>query len=173
MSPPNIAARGRPGLLAIAVSIAVSIAISFAATLAAGCGGSDRAEPDANANANGDAGPACVPPPGNTAPTYTQLFTRYFAPGTAGHCANDACHNGPNFNIWMCGLTKDSCYKGMSTMAGLIDTRNPTASLIGDPRNSPLSWINPNGPMPFDTPGPFPEGRDAILAWVAACAQNN
>jgi hypothetical protein len=161
MSPPNIAARGWPQLLANLLAIGVSIATACAA----GCGGSDRAEPDA--------GPACVPPPGNTAPTYTELFNRYFAPGTTGHCANDACHNGPNFNIWMCGLTKDSCYRGMSTMAGLINTGNPTASLIGDTRNSPLSWINPNGPMPFDTPGPFPEGRDAILAWVAACAQNN
>ena len=152
---PRAVPRGRPRLLALLIVLV--------ACGAAACGGADNGGPDAA---------LCVPPPGNTAPTYTQLFTRYFAPGTPGHCANDGCHNG-NFNIWKCGFTKDSCFQGMATMAGLIDTRNPTASTIGDPRNSPLSWINPNGPMPFDTPGPFPEGRDAILAWVAACAQNN
>jgi hypothetical protein len=56
---------------------------------------------------------------------------------------------------------------------GLIDVKNPSASLIGDLSESPLSWINPTGDMPFDKTGPFPEGRDAILAWVAACAPND
>ena len=151
---PNIATRSQRALLVLLVSLAAC--------------GSDSPGPSPGP----DAAPGCVPPPGNTAPTYTQLFARYFAPGTPGHCANDNCHNG-QFNTWQCGFTKDSCYRGMATMGGLINTSNPTASVIGDPRNSPLSWINPNGPMPFDTPGPFPEGRDAILAWVAACAQNN
>jgi hypothetical protein len=113
------------------------------------------------------------PAPDAAAPTYTELFTRYFAPGTRGHCATDSCHAGPNFNIWLCGTDKDTCYSGMVTMAGLINPSNPKASLIADPANSPLSWINPNGPMPQDAAGPFPEGRDAILAWVAAGAQNN
>jgi hypothetical protein len=131
--------------------------------IAAGCGSSG--------NTSADAGP-CVSSSTGTAPTYTQLYTKYFAPGTRGHCANDGCHNG-TFNIWLCGNDKDTCYRGMVTMAGLINPSNPTASLIADPASSPLSWINPNGPMPFDTPGPFPEGRDAIKAWVAACAQNN
>ena len=111
--------------------------------------------------------------PDAAAPTYTELFTRYFAPGTRGHCATDGCHAGPNFNIWLCGTDKNTCYSGMATMAGIINTANPRASLIADPASSPLSWINPNGPMPQDAPGPFPEGRDAILAWVAAGAQNN
>jgi hypothetical protein len=107
-------------------------------------------------------------------PTYTELFDRYFAPGTRGHCANDACHNGAKYNIWLCGATKDTCYQGMAGPdARLINTANPAASQIADPKNSPLSWINPNGLMPYDAAGPFPDGRDAILAWIAAGARND
>ena len=55
---------------------------------------------------------------------------------------------------------QESCYGGM-VAAGLIDTRYSMRSLIADPANSPLSWINPNGPMPFDSAGPNPDrGRD-------------
>jgi len=131
--------------------------------LIAACGSSGGTAPDA--------GVKCVPP-NNTAPTYTELYTKYFAPGTPGHCATPGCHDDPDHTVWLCGKTKDTCYTGMISI-GLIDPENPTASRIGNPNTSDLSWVNPNGPMPFDGPGPFPEGRDAILAWVAACAQNN
>ena len=107
-------------------------------------------------------------------PTYSELYTRYFAPGTPGHCANSGCHGDPNHVIWLCGTTKDACYAGMTSLdAGLINTAVPRLSLIADPVNSPLSWVNPDGPMPMDKPGPFPEGRDAILAWIAAGAPND
>jgi hypothetical protein len=107
-------------------------------------------------------------------PTYSELYTRYFAPGTPGHCAKAGCHSDPNHNIWLCGTDKDTCYAGMASPdSGLINTAMPQKSLIADPVLSPLSWIAPEGPMPFDGPGPFPEGRDAILAWVAAGALNN
>ena len=56
---------------------------------------------------------------------------------------------------------------------GLIDTTHGDQSMIGNTADSPLSWINPNGNMPFDALGPFPTGRDGILAWVGACAPNN
>jgi hypothetical protein len=114
----------------------------------------------------------CVPPTDNTAPTYTELFDRYFAPGKPGHCATAHCHDDPGHNVWLCGDTAESCYQGMVEI-GLIDPSNPKASLIGNPTQSTLSWVNPTGSMPFDATGPFPEGRDAVLAWVAACAQNN
>jgi hypothetical protein len=129
------------------------------------CGGSSNSP-------SPDAGALCMP--SSSAPTYTELYTRYFAPGTPGHCATSGCHGGANYNIWLCGTDKETCFRGMSTQAGLIDTSNPTASKIADPRSSPLIWIDPtNGVMPQDALGPFPEGRDAILAWVAACAQDN
>ena len=134
--------------------------LAAALLLVAACGGTD---------------PRSVPPcvPDSTAPTYSELYTRYFAPGTAGHCADSGCHGG-QFVIWLCGSDKDTCYRGMTSPAsGLIDTEMPNASLMIDTRSSPLSWFNPNGPMPQDTPGAFPEGRDAIRAWVAACAENN
>ena len=140
------------------MSRTTSLVISLLAVAA--CGSDSGGTPDSMP----DAGPP---------PTYTQLYTRYFAVGTRGHCANDGCHGGPNFNIWLCGTDKNTCYTGMATMAGIINTGNPKTSLIADPASSPLSWINPNGPMPQDSPGPFPEGRDAIFAWVAAGAQNN
>ncbi|HEX3594220.1 MAG TPA: hypothetical protein VHU80_03935 [Polyangiaceae bacterium] len=114
----------------------------------------------------------CIPPPSGTAPTYTELYERYFAKGQPGHCATGHCHANPGFDVWLCGDTKDSCYAGM-THVGLINPDDPLGSLIGDRTESPLSWINPTGNMPFDATGTFPEGRDAILAWVAACAQND
>ena len=119
----------------------------------------------------GDAGEPCTPPTAGTAPTYTELYTKYFAPKTPGHCATAECHL-DGVQGWTCGLTKDQCYAGMVYIR-LIDLQSPARSPIGDPRSSQLSWINPNGPMPQDTPGPFPEGANAIRAWVAACAQNN
>lgn len=107
-------------------------------------------------------------------PTYSELYARYFAPGTPGHCANDGCHGGAHYTIWLCGTTKDTCYAGMTSPdAGLINPAVPRLSLITDPASSPLSWINPNGSMPFDGPRPFPEGRDAIVAWVVAGAPND
>ena len=107
-------------------------------------------------------------------PTYTELYTRYFAPGTRGHCAKAGCHSDPQHNIWLRGTDKDTCYAGMTSPdSGLINTAVPRRSLIADPVFSPLSWFNPLRPMPFDGPGPFPEGRDAIRAWLDAGALNN
>jgi len=119
-----------------------------------------------------DAGPPCVPPVDNTAPTYSELFTQFFAPGTPGHCATAGCHADPGHNEWLCGNDNASCYAGMVSIQ-LIDPVHGDRSMIGDPELSPLSWINPTGNMPFDATMAFPTGRDAILAWVGACAQNN
>jgi hypothetical protein len=123
----------------------------------------------APARINGDAGPEPILGP---APSYASLFTNYFAAGTHGHCADAGCHNDPKHHVWICGTTPASCYQGM-VGATLISRTDPTHSLIADPENSPLSWVNPIGPMPFDAPGPFPEARQAILAWVAAGAPND
>lgn len=117
---------------------------------------------------------ACGTDTAEPPPTFRELYTRYFAPGTPGHCATDGCHAGANYVIWVCGTTSDTCYAGMTSPdSGLINTQNPRLSLILDPASSPLSWFNPNGPMPYDKPGPFPEGRDAIQAWILAGAPND
>jgi hypothetical protein len=137
---------------------------ALALVVVAACGGMDTAGSD-------DARAPCVPPAAGTAPTYTELYTKYFAANTKGHCATAGCHLDGSQG-WTCGLTKNTCYQGMVAIQ-LIDPTTPTASVIADPKSSPLSWINPNGPMPQDTPGSFPEGATAIAKWAAACAQNN
>jgi hypothetical protein len=136
----------------------LSFALLF--TLFAACGSPDETPqlPDASL------GPA---------PTYTELFTQFFAPGTPGHCATAGCHADPGHNVWLCGTNKDSCYAGMVNV-GLINPAKPQTSMIADPTLSPLTWINPaGGNMPQDATGPNTLGRDAIRAWVAAGAQNN
>jgi len=118
-----------------------------------------------------DATAACDPE--KTAPTYTELYNKYFAVGKPGHCATEGCHGDPGHNVWLCGTNKDMCYAGM-VAEKLIDKTNPLKSKIGDPKTSPLKWVNVDfGFMPQDAIMEFPEGRDAIIAWVGACAQNN
>ena len=134
----------------------------FAALVVVAACGSDSAVPD---------GGACTPPKITTAPTYGELYTRYFAAGTPGHCATSGCHLDAS-NGWACGTDKATCYAGMVSI-DIIRPATPLLSRIGDPASSPLRWVNLNGPMPQDAAMPFPEGRDAILAWVAACAQDN
>jgi hypothetical protein len=105
------------------------------------------------------------------APTYGSLYRDFFAVGKPGHCAASACHGSPG-NVWLCGADAHTCYQGMVTV-GLVDPAHPQQSPITDPMVSPLSWFNSVGDMPFDSPGPFPVGRDAILAWIAAGAHDN
>jgi len=58
-----------------------------------------------------DAPAACDPE--RTAPTYTELYNKYFAVGKPGHCATEGCHGDPGHNVWLCGTNKDMCYAGM------------------------------------------------------------
>jgi hypothetical protein len=107
------------------------------------------------------------------APRYSELFERYFAPDTAGHCANAGCHADPGHTVWRCGPTKDDCYAGMSEI-GLIDGATPAHSAIVDPHRSPLTWINPTGGnMPLDAQGQNSAAGEALRAWVAAGARND
>jgi hypothetical protein len=135
----------------------------------AGCG-TNNTTPDAAPPV--DALTMCIP--NAPALTYSQLYTRYFATGTPGHCANEDCHGDTTFNSWSCGSNKDKCFSGMVGI-GLIDTVAPLASRIANPSTSPIAWVNMStGLMPADEfPRAFPEGRDAIQAWVRACATNN
>jgi hypothetical protein len=138
----------------------------LAAVALVACGGSSNG-PDAGPDA------ATMCNPANPAPTFTQLYTNYFAPNTPGHCANEDCHGEISFNSWKCGANKATCFQGMVGF-GLIDTTNPLASRLANRMSSPLVWISPNaGFMPQDDLKAFNEGRDAILQWFAACAPNN
>jgi hypothetical protein len=111
--------------------------------------------------------------PAQPAATYSELYQRYFAPGTPGHCATAGCHADPGHNIWLCGATKGDCYVGMVN-GKLIDPADPTHSSIADPHRSVLVWFNPSGgTMPMDAQTPNDQARDAIAAWVAAGAKDD
>jgi len=114
-----------------------------------------------------------LPSDAGPAPSYGELFDTYFAPGTPGHCATAGCHADPGHTVWRCGPTKDDCYDGMVEV-GLVDPVRPAHSALVDVRRSPLTWINPaGGNMPLDAQLANDAGRDALLAWVAAGAQND
>jgi hypothetical protein len=113
---------------------------------------------------------ACSSAPApDAAPSYQELFTSYFAPGTAGHCATAGCHADPGHNVWLC-TNAETCFQGMVEV-GLIDLDDPNLSEIADPARSPLTWFNAaGGNMPFDAQVANPNGRAAIEAWIAAGA---
>jgi len=140
-----------------------ALALAFAA-----CGGTERQPTGPNPQREA----ACTPPADASAPAYSDLYTRYFAAGTPGHCAAAHCHGAPGANVWTCGDSPATCYEGM-VRAGLINVAEPARSLIADPQRSPLLWVNQSGDMPFDSSTPLPAARDAILAWVTACAPND
>jgi hypothetical protein len=135
-----------------------------------GNAGPDASTGDASSDASQTSTDPCTGVTG-TAPTYTQLYANWFATGKPGHCANAACHGG-TANIWQCGADKNTCFNGMKGDS-LIDTANPKNSRLIDPDTSPLRWFNPTGAMPQDNPVANTDGKNAILAWVCAGAQNN
>ena len=166
----------------VAAFAACLATIVAAAVAAAGCKKDFPEDPITDASAGVDApaidGAGAIDAPtacnkANPAPTYTELYSKYFAVGKPGHCATEGCHGQVDFNgTWRCGDAKDTCYNGMVT-EGLINKTDPLKSKIADPKSSPLKWVNPDGFMPQGALMAFPEGRDAIIAWVGACAQNN
>jgi hypothetical protein len=122
-----------------------------------------------------DAGPATdsgtgAPPSSGPAPTWTEIYTQYFGPGTPGHCSGTGgCHTNVRGGF-KCGTNKADCYQGLLA-AGLITPANPTRSPIAADDESPLVWLG--GGMPIDDPAPNPAAAAAVKAWVAAGAQNN
>jgi hypothetical protein len=100
---------------------------------------------------------------------FSFVYARYLGPGTPGHCGNEGCH-AEKQKTFACGDSKDSCYEGL-VRAGLVDTSNPIASKLGDPKSSPLAWFG-EGLMPKDDPSPNVEGARAITRWLEAGAKN-
>jgi hypothetical protein len=130
--------------------------------------GSD-ASVDSGADASLDAGDA-----GDAQPTdFTYVYDTYFAgttlSATPGHCGE--CHGDPSSpagNVFL-GTNMTDFYNGLVTH-GLLDTSNPTASVIGNPATSPLSWFGNGGPMPLDEPQTNPAAAAAVTGWLAAGA---
>src|SRR5580700_7607203 len=93
---------------------------------------------------------------GGTAPTWTQIYTSYFAPGTPGNCTN--CHPGTN---------SPKCMYSYLQGRGQLGGSSPS---LTSPTSSCLSWYGGNMP-PLG-----PQNAQAVSqmnAWAAAGAMNN
>ena len=133
--------------------------------------GLKNGNPAPNAGEDAGAGPGPGPGPApSDGPTWTELYTTQFGPGTPGHCSGTGgCHTNMRGGF-KCGTNKNDCYNGL-VQAGLIDPANPAASKLGDENESPLVWFG--GGMPLDNSDLNPEGAAAVKAWIAAGAKNN
>jgi hypothetical protein len=97
-----------------------------------------------------------APPP--TAPTWTEIYTKYLAAGTPGNCGS-FCHSSMGdpsgaYN-YLQGRGQIS-----GTSSGLVSTYS-----------SDLSWFGGN--MPPGGPGSYPTAAADMQAWAAAGALNN
>jgi hypothetical protein len=105
--------------------------------------------------------PACTV--SATAPTWSALYTNYFANGTVGNCAAVACHTEmPSAGVmytWLGTQTKD------------CGPPNCLAS-IANATDSVLSWYG-GGAMPVNGPLSEPQATCDLNAWAAAGAKNN
>ncbi len=93
------------------------------------------------------------------APTWAEIYGRYFGPGTTGSCGRSrACHAEVMSDA-------DSAYQWLAQRGYIAGARSP---LVGS--NSCLRWFGGNMP-PRGTPDD--EAARELGAWVAAGAQNN
>jgi hypothetical protein len=99
------------------------------------------------------------------APTFSQLYTSYFATGTAGNCADTGCHPSDMDNA-----SDSYTYLLNDTNAQYCGPPNCLAS-IANPCTSMLAWFN--GSMPLNNPVPNAQAAAAVAAWVAAGSKNN
>lgn len=142
----------------------------------------DAAEPeDAPADAapfdpdavSSDLPPACQPMGANGGSRWQDLYACYFGQTGIANCAlNTGCHvtGGGGALYWVCDMTSDSCWQGMTTtiIAGVTDPAD-TALYAG------LRKLDGTGDMPV-TPGTlvFTNGDLArISTWIEGGAPNN
>jgi hypothetical protein len=108
---------------------------------------------------------------GGAAPTWTDLYAKYFGPGSLGHCGNAGCHDNVR-DHFRCGASKDDCYQGLVD-GHWISSTDPLHSQLANPDETPLSWFASGGNMPDDKRMPNPTAADEIGAWVFAGAKND
>jgi hypothetical protein len=131
--------------------------------------GGSKTAADAGSGGGTDGGVGTTDAGGGTsAPTWTQIYPAYFGPGSLGHCGSSGCHS-TSRGGFKCGTTQATCYTGLVN-AGLIDTSNPSASVLIDVQQSPLSWYGGNMPT---NPTTNKKAVSDIDGWVNAGAQNN
>jgi hypothetical protein len=106
---------------------------------------------------------------GPSAPTWTDVYTAYFAASSLGRCGSSGCHVSSRGGF-KCGSDKGTCYQGLVN-AGLVDATNGAQSAIADKSQTPLSWYGNGGNMPGG--GANAKAAADITAWVNAGAQNN
>jgi len=110
--------------------------------------------------------------------TWTFIYNTYIAKGaTAGHCGNVGCHATARGGF-LCG-TQSNCYVSItnsnpSVGGKMVDPKNPSASVILDPVNSPVYWFSTSaGNMPEGALTPNAQAKADITAWINAGAPNN
>jgi hypothetical protein len=127
---------------------------SAAPTATASTAQGDASTPPPNpSGCNPSAAPA-------TAPTFTQLYTKYFAPGAAVDCATGAtCHG--EFNTVQGGWQ----YLVKNQMVGM------TPPALTDPNLSCLTWYGGNMPETGTTCNP--QAVADLNAWATAGGKDN
>jgi hypothetical protein len=99
------------------------------------------------------------------APTFSQLYTSYFATGTVGNCAATGCHPSDMDNA-----SDSYTYLANDTNKQYCGPPNCLAS-IANSCTSVLAWFN--GSMPLNNPVPNTQAAAAVAAWVAAGSKND
>jgi hypothetical protein len=154
-------------------------------SLAAMTAPSDASTPSGEGGGGGatnQTNPDCIPggSGAHAGNSWTDLYTCYFGTSGTDSCAGSVgnCHGtgtDPGGSIWACGMTSDSCYKGMTGYIGLQVTTSKS-----DPTMAHLYQVicSQGGPgyMPLFCPPGTSVGSadlDRIAAWVGAGAPEN
>jgi hypothetical protein len=132
-------------------------------------GGDKGTGSDSGSSQGSDASTTGTDSGGPTAPTWTEIYTGYFAASSLGRCGSSGCHSSSRGGF-KCGSDKDTCYQGLVT-AGYVDATNGAQSAIADKTQTCLSWFGGGGNMPGGSANA--KAAADISAWVQAGAQDN
>lgn len=152
------------------------------AAVVVGCAGSTGSSNGGNADAgdaasdDGGAGDDAADDAGPDKLTWTYIYTTYFGRGTPGRCGLAGCH-GTAQKGFVCA-NQAGCYTSFTTSnpnvgGRMVNPGNPSASVLLDPKNSPVIWFSSSGNMPEGALSPNPTAKAEITAWIMAGAPNN